>query len=315
MSSHRPVSIRNVTSIEQYVLIDGRRFSVGPFQIRVYEEPIARAFLERCAPRIVREGGISAVDEDRPRFDRVYLYNLSGNPDAPAEVPAVVFEEGRTINKMIPNPLKDATTVKRMLKGGEIQVSVKGEATSRRLPEREVYVHPWTRKVFEVPEADWMLNREGMKPRLAHMLGRSRPPTNFEPDESWEMDDILIYAGIIDPKMKRVPNEKKLRDLRPVNLRALVAELGDEVLAVRSGDEVVDRAKDLMLKRIYFRVANPMYNLPTREEFLSVKARGDGTEVVPKIESPKRGSASTMDLSAVLDSLPNEEGSNEEAST
>ena len=109
MASTRPVSIRNVTSIEQYVLLDGRRYSVGPFQIRVYEESIACAFLERCAPRIVREGGISSVDEDRPRLDRVYLYNLSGNPDIAPEISATVYENGKTVTKMIPNPIKMAT--------------------------------------------------------------------------------------------------------------------------------------------------------------------------------------------------------------
>lgn len=272
----RPVGIRNVTTVEQYVLVDGRRYSVGPLQIRVMEEPIARAFLERCAPRIVREGGVGSVDEDHPREARVYLYNLSGNPDAPAEIQASVFENGKTITKMVPNPLREGVTCIRSLNGGEIIVTHKGETTARRLPPRKVFVHPWTRKAFEhIEEANWMMNREGMRHKTVQMLAYSRPSTNFEPNESWTLDDICLYASIIDLKCKCVPSEEILRMKaeKPNARNTLVEWFGEAGRNVRSGDEVVDMAKDLMLRRLYFRVANPLYNLLTREDFESQKAK------------------------------------------
>lgn len=315
----RPIALRNTTSIEQFVLVDNRRYSIGGYQVRVYEGAVAEAFLTRCAPRIVREGGVGAVEEDRQRFERVYLYNLTGDPDAPKSVKVHKFVKGTgTVEAEIDNPVAKPETVKRQLGGEERPVSINGEATTMRSAPRDVTIHPWTRKAFEKPEADWMLNREGMRPKVHQSVARSRPPTNFEPDDSWALDDMIAYARCIDPRCKVTPSEKELRVLATAGRgrKERLVELFGEV-SFDSPEAVVEAAKDLMLRRIFFRVANPLYTLPTREEFLDYQTRPEasGPPALPPTvskktvdEQPAGGEDASFDMEAALNALPDNEG-------
>ena len=305
--TNRPIALRNITGVEQFVLVNNQRFSIGGYQVRVYNGEVAEAFLTRCAPRIVRESGVGAVEEDRPRYERVYLYNTSGDPDAPKTVKVSKFVKGQgTIEVEIENPLSKGTAVTRTLGGEERASTVNGAATVVRTAPREITVHPWTRKAFEKPEADWMMNREGMRPKVHQSLARSRPPTNFEPDDGWRLDDMIAFAKCIDPRCKFTPSEKELRALaspgrgRQERLVSLFGEISFD-----SPEAVVDAAKDLMLRRLFFRVANPLYTLPSREEFMEYQTRPDSGAPPPiPAKGAKETPADDFNMEAALNDLP-----------
>ena len=266
----QPVAVRNTGRVEQYVIVDGRRHALSPHQIRVLEEPIARAFLERCSPHVVRETGINSVEDDRPRGDLVYLYNLSGNPDLPAQIEVVDVQKGLSVRRMIDNPLRTGTPVFRELSGSETPTVVKGENTTRRNPPRRITIFPWTRKGFEKGEAQWMLNREAGRSATQRSLARSRPPSGFEPNDSWSLNDLIAYAHIVDPKCPLVATEEKIIALFSAGSTKLADAVGFEVKG-KGLDRITDEASQLMLQRLFFRVANPDYRLPSREDFEQVR--------------------------------------------
>lgn len=262
----QPIAVRNAGRVEQYVIVNGRRFALEGHQIRVFEPEVANAFLERCAPHVVREGGINVVEEDRPRGDLVWLYNTTGNPDAPAQVEALDQEKGVSVRRMIDNPVRNGIPVSRELNGSEVATVYKGEQTSRRNPPRKITVYPWTRKGFERPEAEWMLNREANRSPLYRSLSRSRAPGGFEPNDSWELNSLISYAQLIDPKCKLTPSEEEIAVRFDKKDPGLKDELGFEI-AGKSLETVIAEASQLMMRRLFFRIADPAFRLPTKREF------------------------------------------------
>lgn len=261
-------AVRNISRVEQYVIIENRRHAIGPHQIRVFEDAIANQFVARCHPFVIDEGGINAIDEDRPRGDRVWIYNLTGNPDVPKEIEIQQSVKGGRVERVkIPNPLAEGQPVHRMKGGGEETKTVHGELTSVRHPARELIVHPWTRKAFDKDDAQWMLQREANRAPHMQMLARSRAPGPNEPNETWGLHELIVYARIVDTNCPIVPNEATLEKWYADGYKDAISERLLVDVSHLPLQRVMAEAKNLMVRRLFYRVADVRYQLPTKEEF------------------------------------------------
>lgn len=294
----KPAAVRNTSRVEQYVIIDGRRHAVAPYQIKVFDADIATAFLERCAPHCISEGGINSIDEDQPFGERVWLYNLSGNPDVPQEITIEEYEKGKQVKRSIPNPQFEGRVIGHKLGGGEKIVSVRGEVTSLRYPPRQLMLYPWTRKAFEKEHAEFFLKREN-EHAISHRLAvRSRAPSGFEPNDSWELNDLVLYAKTVDSKCIITPTTQTIEAWHKAGRRDdLTDRLGFDC-TVLPAFSVINQATGLMMRRIFFRVANPLYPLPSRSDFESIKENflTEPGALEPEKLPSKRGRPRNVDM-------------------
>lgn len=301
----KPAAIRNASRVEQYVIVDGRRHAIAPYQIKVFDEAIGQAFVERCSPHCIAEGGINAIDEDQPFGERVWLYNLSGNPDLSPEVAVEEYEKGKLARRMIPNPLLEGHIISHKLGGGETKAVAHGELTSLRQPARVLTLYPWTRKAFEKAHADWFLAREGARHEVSRAVGRSRPPSGFEPNDSWELNDLILYAKTVDSRCPITPTAQTIESWHKSGKRDdLTDRLGFDcsTLPLQSA---ITTATGLMMRRLFFRVANPLYTLPTKSDFEAVKENflTEPGALEPEKSPARRGRPPKMTDAAFADAV------------
>lgn len=269
----KPVVIRNRSQVEQYVIVDGRRHRIIAQETQVVDPEVARAFIETCSPQVVREEEGSQIVDEGWGGERVWLYNSTGNPDAPDSVKKIHFVKGQPVEFEIDNPLKKPFVVKNYAAGAHVQGTARGEETSVRNPGRWIDIHPWTRKSFPKHMADWFLNRDaGQSSEMRGATKRSRPPAAFEPNEQWELDDISLYLKTIDSNAKVAPPESVIRGWHSAKAWDKIEKhLGGTGYNRMTASSVIDEAIGLSLRRAFYRVADPAYRLPTQEEFDSLK--------------------------------------------
>ena len=270
------VAIRNKTAVEQYVIKDGRREGLGAFQTRIVNRELAEMFVtQRPSYIVMEEVQVGQIDTSAIQGDVRWIYNSTGNPDL---VPTVqVYNEKKREYELVPNPKIEGRVIRRSMGGGQETILIKGQPIARALATKEYVVYPWQRKPLPKGVADWMLQRDALQGDLFRgSLKWSRPPSGFEPTpeniDSWSLDDLQIYTAIVDSKCPVGPTEDDLRKAREAGRYSEIeAALGNKGYQTKTFDAIVAEAKDLLFKRLFFRLADPLFPLPTQEDFYAVK--------------------------------------------
>jgi hypothetical protein len=270
----KAVPIRNRSKIDQFIIVGGDKIEIKAFQTKVVTPALADAFTQACAPHVVREtGGIDVIDDTSgmPQVEYVWLMNATGDPDSDAELRIRKPTKDGSIEEVIPNPQHEPIIVRQRMQGGQRKALIKGEETVWNMGAVDITIFPFSRKAFDKNTADWLLRRDaGQMQTMRGCIKPARAPSGNEPNDTWELEDLQLYAmmlGIEQYGASRSTLEKE------------ASRLGRSIL------EVVDDTKTELLKRLFFRIADRDYPLPSQEQWEEFRQK---QRAAPTREKTKR---------------------------
>lgn len=249
------VPIRNRSKLDQFILMNGERIEIKAYHTKVVPPNVADAFTENCSPHVVREDGISQIVDDYIPGPRVWLMNTTGNPDEPETLQIKKVTKGGIVFEDVRNPKHEPIVIKQTKDGGQQPARMRGEDTVLNMGRTTIVIYPYSRMAFDKETADWLLRRDASQMEtMRGCLKPAREPAGHEPNDSWELEDLQLYAmmlGIEKVGPKRSTLKKQARG--------------------RSVEELVDETKTELLKRLFFRYADLDYPLPSYDEWLAYK--------------------------------------------
>ena len=256
-------TIRNTTGVNQQVIHKGLPFIIKPYAEENFAKDVAQKFLSQRSPAVqeVREGEQNF--SLNPLVEQVWVANVSGNPKFEKTVTQrqlVRNKDGRKVweDVSFPNTAAEAKAVVRTYAPGEVAFTGSdGSYMSKMTASYDVVIPIRKRVPLEKTVATWLFHRLGSGGvQEKQQVVASRPPTPFEPDFNWELDDIRAYLKLVSAG-EDVDQGPSLDKLKAVNKTAKGAAF----------DDIVRKAKKEVLDRVYYYVVDPQYALPTRAEF------------------------------------------------
>lgn len=223
---------------------------------------------------LVERGAKSISKFVAPKIERIWIANMTGNPDAPDEVPG--FDNQGLFGKMEPSPKKKARTlyIQGVGRYDEERRSEGGIIIKKTWPGREVSLEPFTQIEVTKGEAHAFLNADQILPeghRGACIL--SEDISNiFQPEISWDLNTRRAYLEMLPEDGAEFPAGKKVLGPSEEELRE---SLKDE--HPREVARALDAAKKVCWERIVLRLFRPSVKKPTQkqfEQFLSRKLPG-----------------------------------------
>ncbi len=267
--------IRNITQVPQWVMNNGKKHTIGPGEAVVLPDEIVTLFVQERGQSVSVEDGHSpiVIDDEANWNDRVYLYNMSGNPDEPEMLKITTYAKGHPVVNEVPNPRRAPRILSWKKNLGAIRISSDAE---RKLGHRVLTLAPFQRKAFSTADANWIMQREGIKePGNPSLVNWSAEPTGFEPDSTWTYADVYDYAQLIG-----------LAPLPPTP-RQVQQKAEKDGYGEKATGEVYDELRNELLTRLYFLIADPKHHTPTESEFREYQA---GRKATAAARNPaKRG--------------------------
>jgi hypothetical protein len=269
MNLHR---VYNGLNTPAFVVIGGEEISIAAGGTELLDDTALAKMLQKYGPEAITVSAAQSIHKPVVKSKFVWIANMTGDPDAGKTVTVKVpADKGRTwVPTEVPNPKWEARTIKRTMQGSQdIYRTEKGEFSHNRFP-LTYELPPYTRMEVDEKTARWMLRRDGYsEPHARRQIMKSREPSNFEPNMDWELDDIQIYLRLIDPECKRIGSNTKatIDKVKKTAAYRNASENGKK----RKLAEGLYKEKETMLQRVFFRIANPAYRLPTRDEFIALK--------------------------------------------
>jgi hypothetical protein len=189
---------------------DGVRHEIPPLGRVSLPAPLAREFLAKH-PRWVHlyeEKPIPRVEGER----NVYIANVTGSRMLPQDVEEVKNVDGRDVVKVIPNPNRTKQVLKFELHGAQRIVGPDSSRKTKKDPNFTAELEPLRRYALPENYANTILQRCARvpKPYMAGRVVRVPEPAEYEPNETWNLDDIRLYAYLTDPTHfteKRITHE------------------------------------------------------------------------------------------------------------
>lgn len=233
------ITLYNTTDIEQTAYTpDGKRYSLAPHEVRPLVRDVAEAFLTQRSKFVQTYQAVYIPPS--PGESITWIANATGNPFQPAELVRVRLNRQTGIDEefKIPNPLFIARPVEMALsKSQTISDSRQGgfkESFSH--PPSMVKIPPLTRVPVPRTVAEWLLRRDAqMGDGYQGSLVECRGPSDFEPNESWPLDEMMLYAEAMDGKTswkKHIPKNGDDHDKKMAFYKALFFRLIDESYAL-----------------------------------------------------------------------------------
>jgi len=269
------VSVRNISDVTQNIFVDGVRYEIPAQELRVLPEDIAKEFIQLRGRFIQKYQEVKIPPPLGPYEKAVWIANASGNPLITPEV--FIRKRNRKEHSwdMVasPNPLLVPRVVMEDMHTSERIVSTpEGDGeTSLHFPPIRIEIPPFIR--VPVPEhvAEFLLRRDNM--REEHLRGQIcqvRPPSEWEANDSWSYEDLRTYAFLLDRQGIRPEtfwSPGVYADASRLQARIQVARAHNDIIYL-----TLSEAKLELWKRIFFRLIDERYGLPSREEFASAKA-------------------------------------------
>jgi hypothetical protein len=254
--------IRNQTANAQSITHHGRQVVLDSYEEALVVPEIAQKFIETC-PGLVAEvmddiGGEFVDQQQDSGF--IWVANMTGNPDASDMVDSKAVRDKRWVTIQIPNPKRQARPITERALGGMQEYKGKGGALEALNLFPTIYiVPPYKRRRLETATAQWMLSRDAKCEKgWTGKLIKSRAPSQFEPDMTWPLDEMRQYLRLMDPNAQLGETEAQIQRRfakRGAKKEALI-------------ESATSAHKELTLKRLHFRLADPKFRTPpTRREF------------------------------------------------
>ena len=193
----------------------------------------------------------------------MWVANNTGNPFVPKEVEVERVRKGDRSMIKVANPLANATILKYRMSVGQTQKQSRMDATSiEYLNNPKVHVHlaPYTRVRVGVNCGHWLQRRDAIQE--AHHVGKligAQEPSDYEPNQSWPLDEVRLYATMMDGSTFVRSHELYGDALGPTE-----SELGDD-------DVEMGQARIELLHRLFFRLIDDRYPRISRSDFEDYK--------------------------------------------
>lgn len=267
------ITLRNKSRSPQQVFVSNRMYTIDVGEEKSFTKEVASAFSNECGPLVdaVYTDSIGGVYQDKRQATTMWVANITGNPDAPEFVyrnKVTDMKTGYVEKVSYPNPIRQAFDIKAKMHGSEIQYAgPHGDPESRMSPAILFEVPAFNRCELPIAYAKWLLNRDRVSDFINRgRLMKSRAPWVFEPTMDWSLEEMQVYLSLCDAKAKLGEREPDLK--ARVDRNDFDRELFD--------------AKRFMMKRLFFRIANPDVKLPTKQMFEDFR-RGGALPQEPKV--------------------------------
>ena len=254
-------TLRNATAVAQSVVYRGRQVVIEANGEESFDKELAEHFLSMRSPLVTKKA-VSSTSFDGMAGDMVWLANVTGNKELPETISWRENINKQWVEVSVPNPKRKEITSKRMFDlGMKRYVAKDGAPEALNLGKMPIVIGPRDRVMLPKHIASWFMNRESRSEKsMQGCVIKSRAPTGFEPTREWPLDDIRAYFRLLDPKADVGPSEAEVREIAAKDEVA--------VSAGPSGAQAyVDAARKDLVDRIFYRVADPQYTPPTKEEF------------------------------------------------
>lgn len=256
-------TLKNTSGVPQSIVYKGNQFVLSPHDEQTYDAIVADIFLEKCSP-IVIDSTERVGDTYAPDFqsNTVWVANVTGDPDAPKEIEIThVDKDTRKWKKSkVVNPNAVARTLSREMKGGQRQYVAKdGGLVNETVPSKMIEIPAYRRRPLPTVQAEWFLNRDAMGESPGAAI-KARSPSDFEPDMSWSVDRLRAYLNYLEPDAGK-------RGILGQSEEDLAKKVKEEKMGAVEAKELIRQTKQELVKRLYFKVVNPAYPLPSRIEF------------------------------------------------
>lgn len=255
------IDIENKENVPQTCIYKGELKVLGPKEHITVDSGLAEAFMNQCAGAVAISKEIEINETSDKTFQDnsfVWLANMTGDPDAKPTVKARgnYNKDRRDYDWVeVDNPKLTPRVLRRKFDLGEEEYRTVQGIFARNLGKETVILQPYKRMRLPKNVAEWFLERDSHGEEYNRGLCiASRAKSSFEPDGSWELDDIKLWVSLIEPTIAhKIRSEKQCSD-----------------------EHDVLEEKKLALRRSYFLAANPKYPLPSRAKFDTFKKAQEG---------------------------------------
>jgi hypothetical protein len=253
--SEEAVRIQNITNQVQRVFsTDGRRLELQPNTVETLKSSIANIFLTERAKfvKVYKDTQIP----DLPG-EKVWIANFTGNPKAPEHLVVERYskEHKRNMPTQTENPKREPVIIKQMMMGNQVNIGDQRYNS----PPVKIQIPPYDRVLVPSSVAQWLEGRDGMaEPEFRGKVGRCRGPSNWEPNISWPLHEVMFYGSMIGG------------DDLPLDKKEFV-EAKDGAL------EDAFAVKAELLKVLFFYLINEQIALPSETAFKAALERYEGS--------------------------------------
>lgn len=255
------VKLQNIhPSVTQHVTEGDRRWSLPPLMVQTFPKKIAKVFLSERGKYVRKYDSVDAYSVQGEPM--VWLANNTGNPFEPKEIERPSYSKGKEIFEKIDNPLRTPRHLRWKLHTGQSftqgETAIGFQDISINSCPTQFELVPFERKPFAESFADRALQRDAFHEQgMQRSIVTCREPQPFEPNESWTLDEVRLYAILVDAEgigavtNGGVPTEASFK--------------GDQ--------EGIDAAKQTLLQVLFFRIIDDAWVLPTQLEFQQEAAK------------------------------------------
>jgi hypothetical protein len=231
-----------------------------PFDIRGVEKSIAKLFLKEY-PQYIKEFVPQKIPAPRPEERMEWVANVSGNPMEP-EFVYVPGKKKEDPPMKVENPKRQPLSLSFKYKEDQIVVSNDTNEGGNDVfdqPPIDIVLPPYERLLVPQRIAFFVLQRDNMQ-YDKHRKGRvitCRAPSDFEPNSTWDLDDVRVYAHLVDPHTF----DKKL-----------MQETFKSKGGLHGQHQKIEETKRNLLRHLFFWLVHPRYALPNEPGFNKYKA-------------------------------------------
>lgn len=250
-------TLKNVTSFDHSIVFKGTKITLESGDEETLPADVADLFLKEH-DGLVQEVKVDEVEAQFGIEEPMWIANVTGAPWLKEQTVRDQYydqRERRSITKEMEMENAKPITVSRQYDPGMQEYRGQdGGLLALNLFKKTLTIPPFKR--LQVPEVmgRWLLKRDRQQARtMQGCLIKSRKPTAFEPDTSWDLDEIRMYLKYLNPK----------EDLGRSQAQIEALSKGDQE---RTNTEVRNAKKELM-KKLYYYLVSPSCSLPSRREF------------------------------------------------
>ena len=274
------VDLENFTgNVKRIFNNEGQEFVILPYSAKAFPEETANQFLRDCSG-FVRKASQTNVPPLLPGEKAMWVANMTGSPFVDVQFKNKVAKRTKTaagivseeVEEVIPNPVSKEQILKWSMSTGQGpdpygRLKVRGISAGDdfNLPPLQISIRPRTRIVVSENIALWMIQRDSMEAPYGNgKVAECREPTEFEPTMQWPLDQIVFFARMVDD----VGFNGKVVDQMIVDsgygkTRGKALSLAMIMSSARHNEFV----KDAMLQRLFYRIVDKRFNLPTQQAF------------------------------------------------
>lgn len=262
MSDAPMIELHNNSNGYAKVWIEGKDEPIAhvlpPHTTLPFEPEVANKFLAEYAGMVVED--TQEAIPDRPGQRRVWLANVTGNPF----LPDTIFVPGKRETdppEQIPNPLKQPITLEWLItRPEEVHVDESNLPMSHHYPPTLFKLKPFDRQSVPESVAMQLIQRDSCCiPMQKGKIIECREPQPFEPNRSWGLNDLMLYARLCDDHFF---TEKRFSDMNVLSEEGL----GHDKNKIRE-------ARGVLWQYIFHIIVDKRRGLPPKGAFDAAKAR------------------------------------------